>query len=112
MQWNAACNPPVMAKTVRLREPLSGSPTLDYLNQRVAAGWKLVALEWEREAEGQAADAPPATEEIPYGVQVSGDGLRLVENPVEREIIILALDRIVEDRPLSHVALANHRSGN
>ena len=49
-----------MAKTVRLREPLSGSPTLDYLNQRVAAGWKLIALEWERETEGQAADTPPA----------------------------------------------------
>lgn len=93
-----------MSKTVRLREPLSGSPTLDYLNQRMAAGWKLVALEWERESHAQATDAPPPAEEIPYGVQVSSDGLRLVENPVERQIIILALDRIVEDCPLSQVA--------
>ena len=112
IQRNAACNLPVMAKTVRLREPLSGSPTLDYLNQRVAAGWKLVALEWEREAEGQLADTPPATEEIPYGVQVSSDGLRLVENPVKREIIILALDRIVEDCPLSQVADELNRRGH
>ena len=101
-----------MAKTVRLREPLTGSPTLDYLNQRVAAGWKLVALEWERETEGQAADTPPETEEIPYGVQVSGDGLRLVENPVERQIIILALDRIVEDCPLSQVAEELNQRGH
>jgi hypothetical protein len=70
----------------------------------MSEGWKLVALEWEREAEGQSADTLPATEEIPYGVQVSSDGLRLVENPVERQIIILALDRIVEDCPLSQVA--------
>jgi hypothetical protein len=101
-----------MGKTVRLREPLSGSPTLDYLNRRVAAGWKLVALEWERQAEGPTADAPPAAEEIPYGVQVSSDGLRLVENPVEREIIILALDRIVEDCPLSQVADELNRRGH
>jgi hypothetical protein len=93
-----------MGKIVRLREPLSGSPTLDYLNQRTAAGWKLVALEWERETEGQSADTPPATEEIPYGSQVSSDGLKLIENPIERQIIILALDRIVEDCPLSQVA--------
>jgi len=101
-----------MPKTVRLREPLSGSPTLDYLNQRMAAGWKLVALEWERAAEAQAPDLPPAAEEIPYGVQVSSDGLRLVENPVEREIIILALDRIVEDCPLSQVADELNRRGH
>ncbi len=103
---------PVMGKTVRLREPLSGSPTLDYLNQRVAAGWKLVALEWERESEGQAADRPPASEEVPYGVQVSSDGLRLIENPVERQIIILALDRIVDDRPLSQVAEELNQRGH
>jgi hypothetical protein len=101
-----------MGKAVRLREPLSGSPTLDYLNQRMAAGWKLVALEWEREAEGQAADTPPPAEEIPYGVQVSSDGLRLIENPVERQIIIVALDRIVEDCPLSQVADELNRCGH
>jgi hypothetical protein len=40
-----------MAKNVRIREPLSGSPTLEYLNERMAAGWKLIALEWEKPAE-------------------------------------------------------------
>jgi hypothetical protein len=37
-----------MPKNVRIREPLTGSPTLEYLNERMGAGWKLVALEWEK----------------------------------------------------------------
>ena len=45
-----------MAKKERIREPLSGLPTLEHLAERVGAGWKLVALEWEREA----ASAPGA----------------------------------------------------
>ena len=40
-----------MAKNVRIREPLTGSPTLEYLNERMGAGWRLVALEWERPPE-------------------------------------------------------------
>ena len=43
-------------------------------------------------------------EEIPYGLQVSDDCTQLVANPAEVEIIILALDMIVEDCPLSRVA--------
>jgi hypothetical protein len=94
-----------MAKNVRIREPLSGSPTLEYLNERMAAGWKLVALEWEKPAEaGVSPTEEKSVEEIPYGLQVSADCLRLVENPAERQIIILALDMIVEDCPLSRVA--------
>ncbi|HUB80340.1 MAG TPA: hypothetical protein VMB03_16165 [Bryobacteraceae bacterium] len=101
-----------MAKNVRIREPLTGSPTLEYLNERMAAGWKLVALEWEKPATSQISTMPEETvEEIPYGLQVSSDGQRLVENPTERQIIILALDMIVEDCPLSRVAEELNRRG-
>lgn len=106
-----------MPKNVRIREPLTGSPTLEYLNQRMGAGWKLVALEWEKEEEGEQPAAAPEiaphkTEEIPYGLQVSPDCQRLVENPIERQIIILALDMIVEDCPLSQVADELNRRGH
>jgi len=101
-----------MGKKLRIREPLSGSPTLDYLNERMAAGWKLVALEWETAAEAELRPNEEKVEEIPYGLQVSSDGLRLVDNPVEHEIIILALDRIVEDCPLSQVADELNRRGH
>jgi len=100
-----------MSKSVRLREPLAGSPTLEYLNQRMAAGWRLVALEWEKESAAAEPEEPAAEEEIPYGVQVSSDGVRLVENPTERQIIILALDMIVDDCPLSRAAEELNRRG-
>jgi hypothetical protein len=101
-----------MAKNVRIREPLTGSPTLEYLNERMAAGWKLIALEWEKPATSQVSTtAEESVEEIPYGLQVSTDCQRLVENPAERQIIILALDMIVEDCPLSRVAEELNRRG-
>jgi len=97
----------------RFREPLSGSPTLEYLNERMAAGWKLTALEWERDAKAEGAtESKERVEEIPYGLQVSSDCSRLVENPAETQIIILALDMIVEDCPLSHVAEELNRRGH
>ena len=101
-----------MAQKERIRETLSSLPTLEHLVERVEAGWKLVAIEWEREAAG----APLAThefdvEEIPYSLRVSDDCTGLVESHPERQIIIIALDMIVEDCPLSEVAEELDRRG-
>ncbi|HWD00523.1 MAG TPA: hypothetical protein VG456_27390 [Candidatus Sulfopaludibacter sp.] len=82
-------------------------PTLEYLAQRIHEGWKLSGLEWERETDAPSAPAAPHkdwVEEIPYGLRVSDDCTRLVESLPEKETIILALDMIVEDCPLSRVA--------
>jgi hypothetical protein len=52
-------------------------------------------------------DAPeisPKGEEIPYGVQVAEDCSRLVENPAEMQILMTALNMIVDDHPMSRVA--------
>ena len=87
----------------RVRETLADLPTQDYLHQRVAAGWRLAALEWERESP-EKVEREHWVEEIPYGLQVSSDCSRLVESPAEIEVIITALDMIVEDCPLSRVA--------
>jgi len=99
-----------MAQKERIREPLSDLPSIQYLRERVAAGWKLTALEWEREVETGAAQ-PHWAEDIPYGLRVSTDCSRLIDNPAELEIIILALDMIVEDCPLSQVAHELNRRG-
>jgi hypothetical protein len=90
-----------MAQKERIREALSGLPTLEHLVDRVEAGWKPVAIEWEREAAGGADDScfRQAVEEIPYGLRVSDDCTGLVESQSERQIIITALDMIVEDCP-------------
>jgi hypothetical protein len=98
-----------MPQKERIRETLTSLPTLDYLAERIQAGWTLTALEWERPASVRATAEPAPephnwVEEIPYGLRVSDDCTRLVESPPEIEIVILALDRIVEDAPLSLVA--------
>jgi hypothetical protein len=102
-----------MAQKERIREALSGLPTLEHLVERVEAGWKLVAIEWEREASA-GADSPEKqmVEEIPYGLRVSDDCTGLVESQSERQIIITALDMIVEDCPLSRVADELNRRGH
>jgi hypothetical protein len=96
-----------MPKMERTRETVNGLPSLEYLSRKVQDGWKLVGLEWEREVPGVdvPGDEPREwTEQIPYGLRVSDDCTRLVENPVELEIITIALDMIVEDCPLSRVS--------
>ena len=99
-----------MAQKERIRESLSSLPTLEHLVERVEAGWRLVGIEWEREASA-AADSHAQVEEIPYGLRVSDDCTGLVESTSERQIIITALDMIVEDRPLSQVAEELNRRG-
>lgn len=101
-----------MAKE-RIREPLSGLLQPNYLEDRVKAGWRLAGIEWEREAGASPAPAAPQdwVEEIPYGLRVSDDSTALVANRAEVEIIILALDMIVEDCPLSRVADALNLRG-
>ena len=92
-----------MAKKERIRESLTGLPTLEYLMQRIEMGWRPSAIEWERDILPEGAEQMYA-EEIPFGLQVSPDCSGLVENPSEKEIITVALDMIVEDCPLSRVA--------
>ena len=96
----------------RIRESVAGLPTLEHLLERKESGWKLVALEWEREAgSARLTAAERVVEEIPYGLKVADDCSGLVENPFERQVIITALDMIVEDSPLSQIADQLNRRG-
>ncbi len=102
-----------MARKERIREAVNGLPTLEHLVERAGAGWKLAAIEWERESAATPISATPAVvEEIPFGLRVSDDCSGLVESERERQIIITALDMIVEDRPLSQVAEELNRRGH
>ena len=64
-----------MAQKEHIRETLSGLPTLEHLVERVEAGWKLVAIEWERQASAAPIEIREkhVLEEIPYGLRVSDD---------------------------------------
>jgi hypothetical protein len=100
-----------MPKKERIREAVTSLANPNYLTERAVAGWRLAALEWEREIPEQVEEPGVWSEDLPYGVQVSEDGSRLVENPSETKIVILALDMIVEDCPLSQVSTEMNRRG-
>jgi hypothetical protein len=100
-----------MPKTERLRDVLSGSPTLEYLNQMGASGWKLVAMEWQRDTDEEVVEDAPHMEEVPYGLQVADDGLHLMESAAEMRILVAAVRMIVDDLPVSRVAEELNRMG-
>ena len=47
-----------MPKLQRVREVPSGPLSQDYVSQKAKEGWKLTAVEWEREVEEPAANLP------------------------------------------------------
>ncbi|MEM7582987.1 MAG: hypothetical protein AAF560_06380 [Acidobacteriota bacterium] len=99
-----------MARVERVREVVTEPPAAEDLQQRVEQGWRLVAIEWEREAKEDRAQGL-GTEEVPYGLEVSPDHQFLVENPTEVEVMRCLLEQVVQDRPLSEAAEELNRRG-
>lgn len=102
-----------MARRERMREATQGSISLQDLQTRSAAGWRLIALEWERESDQADEEllGDPLDEEIPYGVQVSQDGRRLESNPDEYRVIAQMMELLIQDLPLSQVAIDMNKRG-
>ena len=92
-----------MTRIERIRESVAGPVDADHLRQKSEAGWRLVALEWRREIEGEE-QSETMIEEVPYGLRVAFDCLHLEEDPQERMILITMMDLIVQDHPISQVA--------
>jgi hypothetical protein len=93
-----------MAKNEHVRELINGELDPEHVRARAAAGWKMVAVEWQREVETSEGNGNGVREEVPYGLQVGNDCVHLVDNPRERDALVLMMDLIVQDHPLSHVA--------
>jgi hypothetical protein len=100
-----------MAKTERVRETVKGLPDPVYLAQRSEAGWRLVSLEWERTIEVEGSRAGEFVEEVPYGLRVADDCFHLEENPEELRVLMLMMEEIVQDNPLSKVVSALNAAG-
>lgn len=94
----------------RIRETISGPLDQAELQTRQAAGWKLVAVEWERERSD--ADAVPHPEaEVPFGLKVSGDCAHLEEDSKEREVLVAMMELTIQDGPYSSIADELNRRG-
>jgi hypothetical protein len=92
-----------MKRKQRIREIIETPPDEQYWNSKAEEGWRLVAIEWEREPELDRGD-DPWMEEVPYGLKVGEDCLHLVENSAEREAMTCMLEMIVADKPFSEIA--------
>lgn len=100
-----------MAKTERVREAVSTSPSDQYFKTKMAAGWRLVSIEWERDVALAKLGGEDHAEETPYGLQVAGDCFLLQDNPQEKLALMRMLELISKDRSLSEVAGELNRGG-
>ncbi len=97
-----------MKKTERVRQVVSGPLGVADLKQQTEKGWKLVAIEWEREVE-TAEDQLPA--DVPFGLQIGAETQRLEENPAERELLFQLMELVVQEGSYARIADEINRRG-
>lgn len=109
-----------MKKVESIRETLSSLLTPEHLKQREEAGWRPVAVEWQREVtlfetkpvegEPRPVELGPA-EEIPFGLRVATDCKNLEENAGEMEVLKTLAELVVQDLSFPEMAEALNQRG-
>lgn len=99
-----------MAQTQRLRDAVDGVIDPELVRRRTQEGWRLATLEWVQEVAGPVA-TQPVREEIPYGLQIAADCRFLEENPAERGTMLAMFEMIVQDIPISEIAVKLNQRG-
>ena len=92
-----------MARVERMRELLAGPLDLEHVKEKTAAGWRLVALEWRRQINGEGPEPEPR-DDVPYGLRVAPDCMGLEEDPLEKEVLTLMMELLIQDSSFSKVA--------
>jgi hypothetical protein len=93
-----------MAYFERIRDVISGPLGPEVMQQRTAAGWQLVSIEWRRELPDSEAPTEGAFgEDIPYGLRISDDCQRLEVDPTENKILLLMMDLLAQDFSYSSI---------
>jgi hypothetical protein len=96
-----------MAKE-RIRQEVPPSFGPEDIARHVEQGWRLIAVEWERELPK---DESSKAEKVPFGLQIAPDAKRLEENPMEQEVLRLMMELTVQDGPYSVIAEELNRRG-
>ncbi len=97
-----------MKKTERVRQVVSGPPTEADLQQQAEKGWKLVAVEWEREVEASESQLP---KDVPFGLRFDAATQRLEEDPDEREVLVQLMELLVQEGSYARIANEINRRG-
>jgi hypothetical protein len=93
-----------------IRQDVAASFGPEDIARQSEQGWKLVAVEWERELP-EAESGKPAAEEVPFGLRIAKEAARLEENPAEQEVLFLMMELTIEDGPYSVIADELNRRG-
>ena len=89
-----------MAGRETLRDLIAGGLDAELVNQRQEAGWRMVAVVWERETETPAA---ADVAEPPYGTRVARDCHHIEENPDEMDVLRVIMRMVIQEKPLSKI---------
>jgi hypothetical protein len=100
-----------MPRLQHAREVLTSSLTSSYLERKAADGWKPVAIVWQRSVDDDAPPIADITEAVPYGLKIAEDCIALEQDVQEREALIVMLEMIILDKPLSEIANELNRRG-
>ncbi|HEV3252964.1 MAG TPA: recombinase family protein [Candidatus Acidoferrales bacterium] len=92
-----------MAKREHVRETVKETPGGEYWKERAEAGWRLVAVEWERETRTGEGEAGRRFE-VPFGLKVAADCEHLEENEAEMQVLLFMMELVVRDVSLSRMA--------
>jgi len=102
-----------MRRTERIRQSASGQLTWDEIQKLQNEGWRLIALEWERDApeDDKTASEEHDHEDPPFGLRVAPDCSTLVEDRSENEALLAMMELITQDGPYSSIAEELNRRG-
>jgi hypothetical protein len=93
-----------MAYFERIRDVISGPFSPEVIQQRTMAGWQMVSIEWRRERPDQETPTEGAyNEDIPYGLRISEDCLRLEVEPTENQAMMLMMELLGQDFSYSSI---------
>ena len=97
-----------MSRTQRERQPLSSPLNAEEIKRRAEAGWRMAAVEWEREV---SEEAEGKSEDPPFGLRLAPETAMLELNPQEWQALILMMDMTVQEGPYWTIAEELNRRG-
>jgi hypothetical protein len=102
-----------MRRIERIRQSASGHLAWDEIQRLQNEGWRLIAVEWERDVPESEQTANPARdrEDPPYGLRVANDSPTLMEDAAENEALVAMMELIIQDGPYSFIAEEMNRRG-
>jgi hypothetical protein len=101
-----------MQRIERIRQATSGQLTWDEIQRFQYEGWRLTALEWERDVPaGEKTASKRDHQDPPFGLRVDTDSPTLVEDPRENEVLVAMMELMIQDGPYSFIAEELNRRG-